>query len=102
MADPLIRHLDTERIRRGWSTQQWADLAGVHMSTVRKLVTGQQQGTVAVVRALAGALGLELSVQPKHKAAPDEPRRGSYAGGCCCPLGDETDPHDPGCPWEVA
>ncbi len=69
MPDPLVIHLNTERLRRGWTTKLWADTAGVHQQTVQKIIRGDVQGMVWVIRLLAAALGLELWIRPKNDAA---------------------------------
>ena len=61
--DNLVRRLDHERERRGWSKAELARHAGLNPAVVRRLFSQQLPNpTLQTIAALAAALGVQVTV----------------------------------------
>jgi transcriptional regulator with XRE-family HTH domain len=62
---PLIAQIREARRRRGWSQQDLAARSGVGQSALSLLETGRREPLIHTLDALAGALGLDVVLQPR-------------------------------------
>jgi transcriptional regulator with XRE-family HTH domain len=69
---PIHETLRAERTRRGFTVDQLAALAGINRTTVFNIERGVGAQLHSVL-AMAGALGLELTLTPKRAAASAPP-----------------------------
>lgn len=63
--DPVVVALRAERIRRGWTLRQVAELAGCAFSSIHHAEVGKRSPTLALLRAWADALGMDLATVPR-------------------------------------
>lgn len=61
------------RIKHGMTRQQLAEASGVSLNTVANAERGTKEPTLATVRALAEALGVETAVMLEAVAASQDP-----------------------------
>jgi transcriptional regulator with XRE-family HTH domain len=73
--DPLAQQLRAWRALRGLSQQGLAAKSGVSRSYLARLELGQQDPTVSIVRKLAVALAVPISVLLEPPAQSARPRR---------------------------
>lgn len=103
--DPIVLQLAEERIRRGLSQREVAELAGVTQSAVSEWETGAVVARVDSLRRHAAALGFRLSITlepadgsvvPGVPAPPLGAPGAPHGPVCCCPLIDvSADPLEP-------
>lgn len=68
-AKQLGAHLQNERVRRGLSQTELADLAGTGQKTISHVETGSKGTKLETVFRLLAALDLEIHLEPRTKGA---------------------------------